>query len=357
VDGLGEDEKTGAILNNMAIVLTNEGKLDRAEESYRRAKKHFELAGNVGNTATALGNLADIAYLRGDLARAEKLYQQALQIQMRLDPSRPGYMLYRLADLELNEGKVREAELHAQQATAALQKEQGSYQYLTTAMDELGEVVEARGDLAQARDLFEQSLALRLKTAEQGMVAESHVELAEINLEQGKPDGAEPLLRSATAEFDREHSDPDSSAAYTLLSRALLAQGRFDDARAAARRGSALSLTSQDPVLRLSAVIQGARVDAAFASKDGQKKQLPAAMQELNAASAEAQRKGYVTLSYEARLALGELELKHNMPAGRAHLQTLAVDARGRGLSLLAEQAERVLGSAGNVVAARTTNH
>src|SRR5262249_5029161 len=62
---LGEHEKTGAILNNMAIDFANQGNLDRAEQLYGQAKAHFEQSGDKQNVATALSNIADILYLRG----------------------------------------------------------------------------------------------------------------------------------------------------------------------------------------------------------------------------------------------------------------------------------------------------
>jgi hypothetical protein len=45
-----EHEKTGAILNNMAGACINLGQVDRAEQLYRKAKDHFELAGDKANT-------------------------------------------------------------------------------------------------------------------------------------------------------------------------------------------------------------------------------------------------------------------------------------------------------------------
>src|SRR6185312_2820955 len=198
---LGDDEKTGADLNNMAIDFANEGKLDRAEQLYQQAKSHFERAGDRGNVATALGNIADILYLRGNLNGAAKLYEQALQIERSLDPGSPGYLLYRLADLNLTRGRVQDAHRLAQEAVAEYPPEQGAYQYLTGAMIVLGEALEAEDNLAEARKQFEQSLAIRQRIAAMNLVAETQEELAALALQEKHPEQAESLLRSAIAEF------------------------------------------------------------------------------------------------------------------------------------------------------------
>jgi tetratricopeptide (TPR) repeat protein len=116
LQGLGEHEKTGMVLNDMAIVFTNQGKLDRGEQFYREAKSHFEQAGDKRHTAAAIADIADLSYLRGDLAAAAKLYEQSLEIQTALDHGDRGYALSRLSDTSLQQGKVHDAHQFAQQA-------------------------------------------------------------------------------------------------------------------------------------------------------------------------------------------------------------------------------------------------
>jgi DNA-binding winged helix-turn-helix (wHTH) protein/tetratricopeptide (TPR) repeat protein len=130
---LGEHEKTGAVLNSMAIGFTNEGRLDRGEELYRRAKAHFELAGDREHTANVMADIADLSYLRGDLPAAAKLYQQSLEIQTSLDHGDPGYALSRLSDVTLLQGHVQDALRFAQQAIDAIRPTQGGYEHLTGA--------------------------------------------------------------------------------------------------------------------------------------------------------------------------------------------------------------------------------
>jgi eukaryotic-like serine/threonine-protein kinase len=342
LDGMGgEHEKTGAILNNMAIALENQGKLDQAEQQYRQAKSHFEQAGDRENVVTTIGNVADIAYLRGDLADAQKLYEQALQMEATMDPSSPGYLLYRSADLLLTQGHVREAHKRADEAIKAFSAEEGSYQYSSNAMLVLGEVLEAEGDLNGARQEFEKTLTIQKKMGANELVGETQEELAELDLLEGRPEKAEPVLRSIIAEFEKENSTPDASSAYTLLSRALLAEGKLDDAEKAIQRGSELSLTSGDPALVLPAAIQRARVKAA--ANHGVSNSLSLAKQELRSTVSTARRLGYYRVEGDARVTLAELEMKTSPVPARAQLSSLATEAHNRGLELLARHAEQVL--------------
>ncbi|PYV60078.1 MAG: hypothetical protein DMG95_14395, partial [Acidobacteria bacterium] len=104
----------------MAINYANEGKLDGALELYQDAKAHFEKSGDKNNASTALTNIADIMYLQGNLPGAEKVYKQSLDLISSLDGGEPGYTLSRIADLELTEGRLKDAKLHAKQAVETL---------------------------------------------------------------------------------------------------------------------------------------------------------------------------------------------------------------------------------------------
>lgn len=336
----------------MAIAYENEGKLDSAEQLYRAAKAEFEQSGDVNNEVTAMGNIADIYYLRGNLKAAEKLYRETLKVETLGENSDPGYLLYRLADLSLTEGRVQDAHRLAQQAIDSYLSTHGSYQYLTSAMIVLGEVLEAQGDLAGARSQFEATLATRQKMGALELAAESQIALGALDIEEGRTEQAGSLIRAALAEFEKEKSDPDSSTAYMLLSRVLLTQGELDEARKAAQRAADLSLTSSGPALRLPAQIQQARVDMA-SSKD-EKADSASAFRRLNSVIATAKRLGYYSLESEARLALGQLELKTDASLGHKQLKALAAETRSHGCELVARHAEEAM-SGGTVVAENRT--
>lgn len=343
LDGIGgEHEKTGAILNNMAIVFENQGKLDKSEDLYRQAKVHFEQAGDKANVITTLANLADNNYLRGNLAEAQKLYQQTIQAAATMDPNMPGYALYRSADLALTQGRVRDAQKMAEEAIKSISQEEGNYQGLTSAMSVLGSVLEAEGNFDGARDEFEKTLAIQKKAGMLDLADETQQELAELDLLQGHAAKAEPVLRNVIADFEKQHSDPDSTSAYTLLSRVLLAQGRVDDAGKAIQRAVELNANGPDPALTLPVSIQRARVTAAAGGVRGANS-LAQARQDLRFTVSTAKKLGYYGLEGEARVALARLDLKSTPAPTRAEMTSLILDARNRGFELLAHEAEQVL--------------
>jgi len=99
--------KTGAILNNNGRRLYQPGELDRAEQLYRQAKFHFEQAGDRFNSAVALGNNCRHPLPSGKPARCGEHVpgdHHTVTATIRADPS---YAMYRLADLELAEGRLR----------------------------------------------------------------------------------------------------------------------------------------------------------------------------------------------------------------------------------------------------------
>jgi tetratricopeptide (TPR) repeat protein len=241
-----------------------------------------------------------------------------------------------MADLELTQGKLKEAKLHAQQAIESMRPAQGAYQYLSGAISELGEVLEQEGDLPAARAQFQQGLALRQQVGAADLVAESQVELAVLSIEEGHPEQAETLLKGAIPEFEKEKSDPDAAAAYTHLSHALLLQGKSDEARNAVTRAIQLTPALSGPAVAIPASIQKVRVDVVSSGE------INPAINELRSLATEAKKLGYYNLECEARLELGHLLLRSNASAGRALLAGLASDARAHGFGLLARRAEAI---------------
>ena len=341
---LGEHEKTGAVLNNMAIHFENEGKLDRAERLYREAMGNFVEAGDKANQLITLSNIADTRYLRGNLSEAERLYEHGLELDSSLDLSDPSYLLYRRADLYLAQGKLEQAREGAQRAIALIRPHKADYRNLTTAMMVLAEVKEANGDMTGARKQFDEALELRRKLNESDLVHDTNVALAELAVQEGHPEKAESLLLAAITDFEKEKSDPSAATACVTLSRAMLAQGKIEEAEAAVQRAAKFGRATPDPAVRLPIAIQHARVQLARSTqKDSQPTGLNGARQELRSTISTANKLGYYRIELDAREALAELEMKANPQLARTQMESLVAAARGRGFELIARHSEQLL--------------
>lgn len=129
----------------------------------------------------------------------------------------------------------------------------------------------------------------------------------------------------------------ETQVALAVLARSLLAQAKPADARAVMDRAAPLASKSEDRTVRLTVGITAARVRAALGETER-------AMKELQTILAEAERTGFVNLQFEARLALGEIELRSGKSnAGIARLQLLEKEAAAKGFNLLARKASRAL--------------
>jgi hypothetical protein len=118
----------------------------------------------------------------------------------------------------------------------------------------------------------------------------------------------------------------------------MLAEGRVEQAEAAIERAAKFGTATPDPAVRLPITIQHARVAVARVAQKGSEPGLAGARQELRSTIQTAKKLGYYRIELEAREALALLEMKANPRYGRAQLEALVAEARGRGLELIARQ-------------------
>jgi eukaryotic-like serine/threonine-protein kinase len=346
---LGDHEKTGAVLNNLGSTLMSHGKFDAAEPLFKEAKIHFEQAGDRANAVAPVTNMADLLYLRGQLPAAARAYEQAIQMIQAIDISDASYELARLADLELTEGKVREAHQHIEKSIESLHGEVALP--MSNALIVSGELAQAEGNLSAARETLNRSLKIGQNLGDLTLVAQIQTEIATLELAEGHREEAERDIRQAIAQFEKANSEPDILSAYVLLSRAMLAEDKWDEARKAAEHAAELSHNTLNPALRFSAMIQSARVQAGAPDQH----EINTARSELLSTIGSARRLGYFNLECEARLVLGKLELKANSTLGRKQLKALASETRNHGFELIARDAEEAA-SSGAVVAENRSN-
>jgi DNA-binding winged helix-turn-helix (wHTH) protein/tetratricopeptide (TPR) repeat protein/TolB-like protein len=345
----GSREMIGVTLNNLSLVLENEGHWSRAEQTYREAKQNFESVNDWANTSAALSNIADIETLRGHLREAAVLYRQSWELADSSGRARrePAHIQY--ASLLLMQGESKRARLEIEPQVASLRAYGGDPWQLASALIVLGDCQKAEGDLDGARKQYQEAIEI-LKKAN-SPVASGQVSLAELSLAGGHPEAAEPLLREAIGAFEKDKNAGNELGGYTSLSRALLAQGKLAEAGHAITHASKLADLREFPVLNLPLQLLQARVTGA-AAKPGilGRHDLAAASEQIRVVIQKSQQLGLYNTNCEARLALGEVEMKLSPGSGRAQLKALATETRSRGLELLARQADRAI--AGMAVAA-----
>jgi hypothetical protein len=206
----------------------------------------------------------------------------------------------------------------------------------------VGSLQIAADDLSGARQTFQDGLKIRQQQDDKGEVAQFEAALATVSIEQGGFPEAEQKLRKSLAEFHAENAVLQEIPAETELSRALLAEGKLGDARQTISNAAALSASSSDPALKLPIAMLDARIEAAelSARPSGKSKvDFSAPLRKLTSVVSAAHRLGYLLIECDARLALGEIELRENPSAARLHLARLAMDAHQHGLELVARKA------------------
>jgi CHAT domain-containing protein len=215
-----------------------------------------KLAPNSLQVAGTLHNLGNVAYSRGDLARAEQLYQQALAIREKLAPNslQVAGTLHNLGSVALNRGDLARAEQLYQQALAIYEKLAPNSLQMAGTLHNLGSVALDRGDLARAEQLFQQALAIREQLAPNSLdVAGTLQNLAILARRQKNYPQAEQHLARALAIYETQRTavqDPETKTAfgeryfnaYTLQAQLALDQQQPQQAALALERSRARTL-------------------------------------------------------------------------------------------------------------------
>jgi DNA-binding winged helix-turn-helix (wHTH) protein/tetratricopeptide (TPR) repeat protein/TolB-like protein len=348
----GDREKVGVAGNNLALILENQGRWSQAEQAFRDALENFQAVNDKANTGVALSNIADILVLRGRLREAADVYRQAWEVT---DASRRGrsesdHIQY--SSLLLMEGEVQHARKEIETQVDALRSNGGDPWQLANGLSVLGDIEKAQGSLDHARKNYEEAFEVLKKANSPN--AGLQVSLAELAIAEGHPAAAEQSVRQAVAEFEKEQSAGDEIGGYTSLSRALLEEGKLAEARDAIAHAFNLADLHEFPALSLPLQLLHARVAAADAKPGPQgRNDLSPAYEEMRNVIHKSQQIGLYNINCEARVALLKLQWAANPAAARGQLASLAVEARGRGLELLARQADAVVATPGSAVAAK----
>jgi eukaryotic-like serine/threonine-protein kinase len=208
------------------------------------------------------------------------------------------------------------------------------------AMLGLGSLLIDQADFSGARKMYEQALAMRIPRGDKIPIAEAQLALADLSLEEGRsPAGQEAAVRQTIEVFQTQKIRDDEAGAWCVLARALLAEGKAAAAKEAMQHARSLAVKSPDPNTRWPAAITAARIGSA--GKDFAHSAAGiAAKKELAVIVTKSRELGYMGIELNARLALAEIEMKAGQStAGRAHLTAIEADAKAKGYNLTARKA------------------
>ncbi|HEV2350544.1 MAG TPA: tetratricopeptide repeat protein [Terriglobia bacterium] len=330
---IGYQAGVARALNNLALLLWEEGNLGDARAMYDKALPIYSLIEDKTNRANVLDNDALVIMALGNLAVAQKMFEQALDVRQEIgDQAGVGTSLNNLSDLYYLQGNLESASRSAEEAqqVSSTISNQSNIAFAHTF---LGLVYEAQPNFVAARREHERALSIWRELGEKGYESDSRVAMAKLQMEEGRPAEGTSLLKSAVEEFQKEGVPDKEGNADALLARCLLAQGKTGEAQLAISRALALSQKSQDVTIRIPITIADARVRAASG-------RTAEAIKALNAAIAEATKAGMLPYQFEARAALGEVEIQYgNRIRGHDVLASLAQQASTKGFGLIARQA------------------
>jgi eukaryotic-like serine/threonine-protein kinase len=369
----GDSENQGRALLNLRLALQDQGDYTRAQDALERAVVIFAENGDKLGQASALANSADSLGAHGDHPAAAHTYEQAIALRrevgdklgvLRTMNSLAGELQamgslaestaeYRKASSLAREIGDKESEAWATKGLGgnliyqgdlpgaaralneALQfgQRSGEKQLLSTTFSTLGFVLEDEGKLDQAESAYKQGIRIANEIGSRIDASEAQTNLAEFFLSVGRGKESEALTRQVIPVFQEAKAKDDETWASAVLARSLLVQGKADEA---ARVIYSVAIEGADTGTRYEFTLASIRVQAASRKPEDRR----AARESVNALVAETMRNGFKGYELEARLLLGEIEMKSNQSeVGRRTLVALEKEARSKGFALIADKA------------------
>lgn len=330
---IGDKQDEAGAINNLARIHDSLGDRAAAIVNYRKSIDIARERGDLSDVAVAQESLGIDLYLDGNRTEGKKMFDSAMTIARDTgDTYTQASVLTNQCIFDLSAGYVGEARRNCEESVR-LRRAADDRSGIGKSLTNLGDVLLAQNDLEAANKSYAEALSILGGIGARGAASYARISLASLALAQNHPESALKYAGDAATELAAEN-DPDGEAqARCVLADALLSSDNPGKAQEEIKKALQLTQTSNDRTLKLSAAIIGAKVDA----RSGK---IGAALLSLPAIQAEARNAGLVQTEFEARLALGEIQMRAGQTdAGRSALQSLARDAKSRGFPLVAANA------------------
>ncbi len=321
-------------LNSLANVAADLGDMTGAEKLFRETLALAKDIGDRTSEALADNNLAAILYGYGNDAGAQAMFENAEAIY-RQTGQKDGIALteINLGAVRTEQGDLEGAKTHVQEALT-LSAESGNKQNTGTSKLGMGQVLREQDDLAGARKSYDESLAIRTALGDNTAVAETEAAIADLDNVEGNYAAGRALAAKSVAESHREKASDQEAGGLAILIRASLGLNKISDAQSALAMAAAITKKSQERHAIAAVQIAEAQVAAATGKSEDAAKILDAVVADMT-------RLGLVSVQFEARLALGRVQIKSPKTAAAGHttLATLEKDASAKGFVLIARLA------------------
>jgi tetratricopeptide (TPR) repeat protein/predicted Ser/Thr protein kinase len=335
---IGDRVGEATVLSNIAVVLYVQGKFNAAKKMYEQSLAIDQEIGDKRGIVRAFTNLAIVYHEQGQLAKARRLHEQSIAMRREMgDKFGTAVGLNSLAPVLLDQGDLPAAQKALDEQMQIFQQA-GNQRSVASALFVQGEVYKAQGNLDQARKTHEQALAIRNKLGDKVTIGDSLLALALLSIEEGHSADAERPAREGVQQSLAEKESRRELTARTILAKSLLGQGKFAEAEKEIHEAEAAAATTEVRMLAINTLIAAASIHAANGKATEASKSLDSVL-------AEANRLGCGRCQFDARLALGKIEMKQGKTAAaRQHLAALENDATAKGFLLIAHQAHAAAG-------------
>jgi tRNA A-37 threonylcarbamoyl transferase component Bud32/tetratricopeptide (TPR) repeat protein/TolB-like protein len=317
--------------------LTLLGFVEEGRAEWPAAREAFEaarvLSHELGNTIEPVqaAQVALIDFFLGRGADSRRGIEQA-RAELASHPTWLSDVSYLLAVTEVEDDPALAARLAGERMAA--DRDAGADLSALAFQRLLGYAQLQRGEIGAARSSLEEAAAGFERRGQVWDAVQTRLALAEALLAAGDAAAAETTARAAS-EAGRPWTplSPFLPSGSTVLCRALLAQGRIEEAGVALGPAWAAAGRGASPLHRLAVGVDRARWRAA-------RGEAKPALADLEKDAASAAGLGYRLTALRARLARGEILLGVDRGRGEEALHAVAIEARDAGFGEIAARAE-----------------
>ena len=221
----------------------NLGEPDKAKQSLDDAKRIFEANKDPIGTAQALTGLGNVAYVKGDLGGALKMYEESLALYLKAGSRRSVAMSFNnMANVLSDQGDYSHARKMYDQALANSReiRDQGAE---VMALNNIAGVYYKEGQLPLAKKTFGQAAGIARETGDRSSEAAAVINLGSVLLDQGNLPAAKEKKEQALAMY-RDLGD-QSSIATALFDLGEIQRIQGDLVGATAHHDEALNIAQQ----------------------------------------------------------------------------------------------------------------